>query len=50
MKTPILETKRVLLRPLVVEDAQNIFDRWTSDDRVSKYVRWNNMFFQKRAT
>ena len=40
MKTPILETKRVILRPMVVEDAQNIFDRWTSDDRVSKYVRW----------
>ena len=40
MKTPILETERVILRPLAVEDAQNIFDRWTSDDRVSKYVRW----------
>ena len=40
MKTPILETKRVVLRPLSVEDAQDIYDRWTSDDRVSKYVRW----------
>ena len=40
MKTPVLETKRVILRPLAVDDAQNIFDRWTSDDRVSKYVRW----------
>lgn len=40
MKTPILETERVILRPLSVEDAQDIYERWTSDDRVSKYVRW----------
>lgn len=40
MKTPILETNRVILRPLALEDAQDIFERWTSDDRVSKYVRW----------
>ena len=40
MKTPVLETKRVILRPLSSEDAQDIYDRWTSDDRVSKYVRW----------
>ena len=40
MKTPILETERVILRPLSSEYAQEIFDRWTTDDRVSKYVRW----------
>ena len=31
MKTPIIETERVILRPLVLEDAQDIFERWTSD-------------------
>lgn len=40
MKTPILETERMILRPLSVADADDIFERWTSDDRVSKYVRW----------
>ena len=24
-----------------VTDADNIFERWTSDDRVSKYMRWS---------
>ena len=40
MKTPILETERMILRPLSVADAGDIYERWTSDDRVSKYVRW----------
>ena len=40
MKTPILETNRMILRPLSINDANDIFERWTSDDRVSKYVRW----------
>lgn len=40
MNTPILETERIRLRPLSVADAEAIYGRWTSDDRVSKYVRW----------
>ncbi len=40
MRTPIIETERMLLRPLSVMDADDIYERWTSDDRVSKYVRW----------
>jgi len=40
MKTPIIETERMILRPLTVADASDIFERWTSDDRVSRYVRW----------
>ena len=40
MYTPILESERMILRPLTVKDARDIFERWTSDDRVSKYVRW----------
>lgn len=40
MKTPIIETERMILRPLTAADASYIYERWTSDDRVSKYVRW----------
>ncbi|MBQ4282934.1 MAG: GNAT family N-acetyltransferase [Lachnospira sp.] len=41
MQTPILETERLILRPLTVQDAQDIYDRWTSDERVAKYMRWS---------
>ena len=41
MITPILQTERLILRPLSIQDADIIFDRWTSDDRVSKFVRWS---------
>lgn len=41
MQTPTIESKRIILRPLRVEDAQDIYERWTSDDRVSQYVRWS---------
>ena len=40
MITPILETERMILRPISSADAQDIFDRWTSDERVSKYMSW----------
>lgn len=40
MKTPIIETERIILRPLTVADANDVYERWTSDNRVSKYVRW----------
>lgn len=40
MKTPIIETERMILRPLSVTDANDIYERWTSDDRVAKYVKW----------
>ena len=37
---PILETDRLILRPVSVNDAQDIFDRWTSDPVVARYMRW----------
>ena len=40
MQTPIIETERMILRPITVADAADIFERWTSDERVSKYVKW----------
>ena len=41
MITPIIETERMILRPLTVADADDIFERWTTDERVAKYVRWS---------
>lgn len=40
MITPVLETERLILRPLSVADAQDIYDRWTSDPVVTKYMRY----------
>ena len=37
MKTPILETERLILRPLCAEDANAVFE-WASDERVAKYM------------
>ncbi len=41
MRTPIIETERLILRPLNVEDAQEIFDNWASDPDVAKYMVWS---------
>lgn len=36
-----LESERLFLRRLTVKDAQKVFENWTSDDEVSKHVRWD---------
>ena len=41
MVTPILETSRVLLRLPEMSDAQIVFDNWTSDPNVAKFMRYN---------
>ena len=38
--TRILETPRLLLRPLTMDDAQMMYDNWASDPAVTKYLRW----------
>lgn len=40
MKTPILETERIILRPLYVSDAECIYKNWASDPDVAKYMIW----------
>jgi [ribosomal protein S5]-alanine N-acetyltransferase len=35
MGTPKIKTQRLVLRQLVMNDAQNVFDNWLSDERVS---------------
>jgi len=36
MKTPNLETDRLLLRPFEINDAQEVFECWESDPAVAK--------------
>lgn len=40
MKTPVLETDRLRLRPLSVKDADEAFKNWTSDRDVARFMRW----------
>ena len=42
MKTPNLETERLLLRPFCNEDMDDVFTVWESDPEVSKYMYWDS--------
>lgn len=42
MKTPILETDRLILRPFNTADAQDVFCCWESDADVAKYMFWSS--------
>lgn len=41
MKAPIIETERLVLRPLTTDDAEHIFKTWASDPRVTKYMLYS---------
>lgn len=36
-----METDRLILRPFRIEDAQEMFNGWTNDPEVTKYLTWN---------
>ena len=38
--TNIIETERLILRPLTLDDADTAFRGWTGDKEVAKYVSW----------
>jgi len=38
MQTPIIETERIILRPLELSFADDMFNNWTSDPEATKYV------------
>jgi ribosomal-protein-alanine N-acetyltransferase len=40
MQIPVLETKRLFLRPLTVDDAEAVFT-WVSDERVTKFMPYS---------
>ena len=42
MKTPILETDRLILRPFREDDAIDVFECWESDPDVAKYMFWTS--------
>lgn len=39
--TKIIETTRLTLRRLELSDAEMMFSNWTSDDNVTRFLRWN---------
>ena len=41
MIIPILETERLILRPMTVADAEHVFRTWASDPRVTKYMTYS---------
>ncbi|MBR6323166.1 MAG: GNAT family N-acetyltransferase, partial [Lachnospiraceae bacterium] len=38
--TKQLETKRLILRPFRMEDAEAMFRNWASDPEVTKFLTW----------
>ena len=38
----MLETERLILRKLKEEDVTSIFNNWTNDPEVTKYLTWNH--------
>lgn len=38
--TVFIDTKRLLLRPFTQNDIQHAFDNWTSDSKVTEFLRW----------
>jgi ribosomal-protein-alanine N-acetyltransferase len=42
MKTPVLETERLILRPLQQGDARAVFEAWESDPKVARYMFWTS--------
>ena len=38
--TQILKTKRLVRRPLSLDDAQAMYDNWASDPQVTRFMNW----------
>lgn len=35
-----METERLILRKLTIDDAEKMFENWTNDEEVTKYLTW----------
>ena len=42
MRTPVLETDRLILRPFKEDDVTDVFECWESDPDVAKYMFWTS--------
>ena len=42
MRTPVLETERLLLRPFERADTRDVLECWGSDPDVAKYMFWTS--------
>ena len=40
IELPTIETRRLTIRPFVLEDAEAMYHNWASDSRVTKYLTW----------
>lgn len=40
LETKIVETKRLILRPFCMEDADAVFENWASDPEATRYMSW----------
>ncbi|MBQ8292605.1 MAG: GNAT family N-acetyltransferase [Bacilli bacterium] len=41
VEIPNIQTKRLVLRPLILDDAEAMYKNWASDSRVTKYMTWD---------
>lgn len=41
LELPKIETRRLIIRPFVIEDSVGMYHNWASDPRVTKYLTWN---------
>ena len=40
--TRVIETKRLILRPMKIDDAEEMYINWTSDPNTTKYLSWES--------
>ena len=38
--TKTIETNRLILRKFTVNDVEAVYKNWTSDDKVTEFLRW----------
>lgn len=38
--TALIETKRLILRQFTIDDVNAAFSNWTSDEKVTEFLRW----------
>jgi ribosomal-protein-alanine N-acetyltransferase len=39
--TKVLQTRRLILRPLTIDDTESVYNNWANDDEVTRYLSWS---------